>query len=375
VETLSLVAQLYAGRPRVVVTGAAGQDGYFLIGSLAGAGAEVLAIVRRGTDRERTGELRALGNVTIEECDAGDSIAAIVARVQPDYLFNLAGRSSVGESFHRPELTWQVNADWALRVLEAVREHSPETRVYQASSSEMFGWQERGEQGFDETTPLRPGSPYAAAKASAHMLCDVYRRAYGIRVACGILFNHESNRRSRGFLSHKVASHVTRLRALPDDERLSAPPLTVGNLQVRRDWGYAPEYAAGAALVAAQVALRNSRNGKAEPDAASSYRDYVLGTGALTSVQELVDTAFRVGGIPLRWRTDSNDPREWHALYEGTQSIAVLSDPSLFRAAEPLAICANPARARNELGWVASSGVKEFLTDMIFNNALAGRNA
>src|SRR5205823_1725903 len=161
----------------------------------------------------------------------------------------------------------------------------------------MFGSVAGGSVVHDESAALNPQSPYAAAKAAAHMLCGSYRESYGLRIACGILFNHESRRRGSQFLSRKVVDHVVALRAGEADR-----PLKLGNLKAERDWGFAPHYVEGMTQILRQVEIRGA------PDVAASYRDYVLGTGVLHAVWQLADRAFALTGFELEWVLDGSDP-------------------------------------------------------------------
>jgi GDPmannose 4,6-dehydratase len=241
-----------------------------------------------------------------------------------------------------------------VNLLDAVRKDSPETRFYQASSGEMFGFVPGGEIVHDEGSPLNPQSPYAASKAAAHLLCRSYRESYGIRVACGILFNHESHRRPPGFLTRKVVDHVEALRV-----RAADGPLRVGNLKARRDWGFAPDYVEGMMMILRQGSLRGVT------DAPAEYRDYVLGTGRLHHVWELIDCAFSLAGLRLEWDLAGEDPLRWHATFEQSGEPAVVADLELFRPADPAAIAADRSRAQAELGWEPREGLEVFLADML----------
>jgi GDPmannose 4,6-dehydratase len=353
-----------------VVTGAAGQDARYLIPELLRRGYEVHAFVRSdaaGAFDEKDAQLQVHAfDLASSSAAAADAIAAL----RPAVVFNFAGQSSVAASFERPHLSWALNAEWPAVLLDAIRRHSPETRVYQASSSEMFGCLPGESVVHDEQSAFRPQSPYAASKAAAHLLCGVYRQSFGIRVACGILFNHESRYRGEPFVTTKITRHVRALRALPASERDRFAPLRVGRLDVQRDWGWAAEYARGILMIADQIEARRARGGE-DADVASNYRDYVLGTGVLTSVRELIDRAFALGGVDLDWHVQADG--RGHALFAGTGVIAVESAPEFYRAAEPKAIQADPSRARNELGWRATPDIDVFLKDMIFDGEGAPR--
>ena len=336
-----------------IVTGASGQDGWYLVHRLLADGWTVYAAVRDVAATEA-----AFGNdprVRAVRRDLRDPgpIRALIGDVRPEEIYNLAGESSVAASFADPQATWESNAHVVVHVLDAVRNDSPDTLVYQASSGEMFGSIPGADVVHDESSALNPQSPYAAAKAAAHMLCRSYRESYGIRIACGILFNHESHRRGPQFLSRKVVDHVRKLRGGGASE-----PLALGNLKVQRDWGFAPDYVDGMISI-----LRQSR------DEAASYRDYVLGTGQLHHVWELVDRAFALGGFELSWELDGDDPRAWRARFAESGRRAIVVDPAFIRPADPRAIGADPSRARAELGWEPRVGLDPFLEDMLTADA------
>ena len=351
-----------------MVTGANGQDGYYLVERLLNEGSVVHATVRDKSRAKELSELTGAGSLTIHELDVTDAVAArrLIAELGPDELFNLAGHSSVSESFVDPTRTWHTNATAVHGLLEAIRQESPSTRFYQSSSTDMFGSFPGREIIHDETSPFMPESPYAAAKAGAHLLCDAYRRAFGLRIACGILSNHESRRRPPAFLTRKVTDHVRRLRDLLSAGEEPGEPLKVGNLAARRDWGFAPDYVDGMIRIGRQIAVRaETSGGPPEADAGPNYRDYVLASGQLHAVWELVDRAFVLAGLSLKWDRGSSDPANWSANLSDDDAVALVVDATLIRPADPTAIGANPARARDELGWQATSGLDRFLKDMI----------
>lgn len=354
--------------PVAIVTGAGGQDGYFLTERLLSEGYAVYATVHRAAGGDELLRIPGSGSLTVRVIDLGmpNLVASLIDEVQPDELYNLAGQSSVSVSFADPSATWRTNADAVQEILEAIRRHSPATHFYQSSSSEMFGSLPGMAVVHDEDSPLNPQSPYATAKAAAHLLCDAYRRAYGLRIACGILFNHESRRRPPEFLTRKVADHVKRIRFLAAEELRNAPPLAVGNLAAQRDWGFAPDYVDGIVRITRQIAVRaQTLRQPAQPDVGRSYTDYVLGTGQQHAVWELIDRAFALAELSLDWDRSADDPARWTARIHRTDTIAVVVDPRLMRPTDPLAILANPARAKRDLGWVPRTGIDRFLIDMI----------
>jgi GDPmannose 4,6-dehydratase len=337
-----------------IVTGATGQDGAFLVRRLLRDGWTVHAPVR--DPHAATLLFESNPRLIAVERDLRDPgpLAALVGELQPEELYNLAGESSVGASFDDPWATWETNAHVVVHLLDAIRRASPDTRFYQASSGEMFGSTPGGAVVHDESSALSPQSPYAAAKAAAHLLCGSYRESYGVRVACGVLFNHESHRRGPRFLSRKVVDHLHTLQR--DDTR---GLLSVGNLKAERDWGFAPDYVDGMLLILRQASLRGV------PDLASSYRDYVLGTGKLHAVWELIDRAFSLAGFDLTWSLDGDDALAWSAAFADTGEPAVVVDPAFVRPADPRAIGADPARIRADLGWEPRVGLDAFLLDML----------
>jgi GDPmannose 4,6-dehydratase len=337
-----------------VVTGATGQDGYYLVRRLLDDGWEVHAPVRDvSAVRTLFGPHERLHAVRRDIRDPGP-LVALVGDVRPEEFYNLAGESSVGASFADPRATWESNAHLVFHVLDAIRNDSPETRFYQASSGEMFGSVPGESVVHDETAALNPQSPYAAAKGAAHMLCRSYRESYDIRIACGILFNHESHRRGPQFLSRKVVDHVRALEA-----GTKTGPLALGNLKAQRDWGFAPDYVDGMFAILRQSAVRGVA------DEASSYRDYVLGTGRLHAVWELADRAFALAGFKLEWTLEGDEPTEWSAAFVDSGERAIVVDPAFIRPSDPKAIAANPARMAAELGWKPRAGLDVFLQDML----------
>jgi GDPmannose 4,6-dehydratase len=353
---------------QAIVTGAGGQDGYYLVRRLLREEIAVHAIVR---DAARCEDLRRLAHqdaLTIHELDLNDAdgYRQIIARIRPNEFYNFAGQSSVSASFTDPSATWRTNADAVQAMLEAIRLDSPTTHFYQSSSIEMFGAEPGGTAVQSEASPLMPQSPYAAAKAAAHVVCDAYRRAFDLRVAAGILANHESRRRPPTFLTRKVVDHVRGVRLAGPSRLAQSEPLAVGNLAAQRDWGFAPDYVDGIVRVLRQIDVRASTSGRpAEPDIGSNYRDYVLGSGRLHAVWELVDRTFALAGLDLDWDRGDPDPARWTAAFRATGRPAVVVDPDLIRPTDPVAIHADPSMARRELGWEPQPGLDRFLLDML----------
>jgi len=355
-----------------VVMGAAGQDGFLLATLLLQTGWIVHATVRQEVIPDFAhlpGNVRA--RLCVHQIDLLrlQPLLDLIKAVQPDEIYNLAGQSSVSRSFSDPLYTWKTNAESVVHLLECIRKSSSHTRFYQASSTDMFGIPPSGATVYDEDSALNPQSPYASAKAAAHLLCHSYREVYGLRIASGILSNHESHRRPLSFLSRKVVDHVMSVRNGADGGHGALPPLAVGNLKAQRDWGFAPDYVEGMVRVLRQIKTRSEVAGLAiEADEGNNYRDYLLATGTTHAVWELIDCAFTIGGFDLKWNLEGDDPIGWHANFRSTAAPAVVVDPYLLRAAEPVVIRVDPGRARKELGWTPRQGLEVFLTDMFTNS-------
>jgi GDPmannose 4,6-dehydratase len=290
---------------RALITGIAGQDGSYLAELLLDEGYEVFGVVRDPDARydNLAGIENRINLIRADLLDASSLVTAL-AESEPDEVYNLAAPSFVPMSWDQPVLTAQFAAVGVTSILEAIREAGPEIRFYQASSSEIFG--EPRETPQTELTPLAPVTPYGVAKAYAHFIVGSYRRRYGLFACSGILYNHESPRRPLDFVTRKIAHGVARIALGLDDE------LTLGNLEARRDWGYAPDYVRAMWLMLQQD----------EPS------DYVVATGVVHSVRELVECAFGQAG--LEWE---KHVRMDEALQRGKAELHdLVGDASLARA-------------------------------------------
>ena len=326
---------------RALVTGICGQDGSYLAEFLLAKGYEVHGIMRRSSslNTERLNGIYQDPHVPdyrlrlhYGDLEDGSSLAKLVDQIRPDELYNLAAQSHVRVSFDVPEYTVSTVALGTLRLLEAVRELG--CRFYQASSSEMFGGSAPPQ---NENTPFQPRSPYACAKVFAHQLCQNYRDAYGLYIACGILFNHESPRRSIPFVTRKITRAAARIKHGLDEK------LFLGNLNAKRDWGFAGDYVEAMWLMLQQDV----------PD------DYVIATGESHSVREWLDVAF--GALDLDWKS------------------YVEIDPRYFRPTEVDHLCGDASKAREKLGWRPKVVFRELVEMMVradeadVRSALAGR--
>lgn len=307
-----------------LILGVTGQDGYYLSKYLLSLGYKVYGMVR-DLESRLDNVAEALPNVSLLPGDMTDkeSIVQCLEAAHPDEIYNLAGLSSVGQSFESPELAMDTNCVGVVRLLEAVRlVGQTDIRLFQASSSEMYGDSSTGMQ--DESTALRPVSPYGVAKAAAHHLCRVYRDSYSLFISCGILFNHESVRRPDWFVTKKVATGAARIKL-----GLQAQ-LTLGNLDVRRDWGFAGDY-----VVAMHRMLQVSA-----PD------DFVIATGVDRSLRDFVRVAFESADIP-DWRD------------------RVVTDEKFFRAADITRTVGNSEKAKKVLGWAPSTDFRDLIGRMV----------
>ena len=313
-----------------LITGITGQDGSYLSELLLEKGYEVHGIVRRSSvpNTGRIEHLLAKNLVTLHEGDLSDSssIIRIMEEVQPDEVYNLAAQSHVGVSFDAPEYTGDVDALGVLRILESIHVLGLEkkTKVYQASTSELYGKVEECPQ--DENTPFHPYSPYAIAKQYGFWMCREYREAYGIFAANGILFNHESPRRGENFVTRKITLAASRIACGLQDH------LELGNLSSLRDWGYAKDYVECMWLILQQD----------EPD------DYVIATGVQHTVREFTSLAFHYAGIELEWRGEGMDEKGYDRK---TGKMLVCVNPKWFRPTDVVNLWGNPKKAKTKLGW------------------------
>lgn len=323
---------------RALITGITGQDGSFLAEFLLARGYTVYGLARRESWFRPNNASHLAGRVEIlfGDMTEGIDIASAVQDARPDEIYNLASQSRPGESWARAPETLMINGMAAIRLFETVRHACPGAKVYHASSSEMFGRTTEVPQ--DEGTPFNPQNPYAAAKVYAHQMARIYRESYGMFIATGILFNHESERRPLHFVTQKIA-YGAACAALgigdsPDLNERGRPiveqgRLALGNLEVARDWGHARDFVRAMWLILQQ----------AEAD------DFVVGTGIVHTLRDLCDAAY--AHVGLDWREH------------------VVSDPALVRPLETGRTVANPARARARLGWEPEIGFGQMVHGMV----------
>ncbi|HKD80903.1 MAG TPA: GDP-mannose 4,6-dehydratase [Candidatus Angelobacter sp.] len=308
---------------RALITGVTGQDGSYLAELLLEKSYEVYGMVRN-IRRDAHPRLAGVnGRIQFVEADLTDqsSLDRVVQQVHPDEIYNLAGQTFVPVAWSQPLLTMEITGMGALRLLEAIRRHSPKTRFLQASSSEIFGRTESAQQ--NENTRMQPNNPYGAAKLFAHHVTVNYRESYGMFACSCISFNHESPRRGVEFVTRKVAQQVARIKLGQADK------LKMGNLEGRRDWGFAGDYVRAMWMMLQQP----------QPE------DFVVATGVTHSVRDLLEVAFSYAGL------------DWEKHVE--------IDPELVRPAEPDPLCGDAGKAERLLGWRPSVSFRQLVEMMV----------
>jgi len=329
--------------PKVaLITGIRGQDGAYLAKLLLEKGYEVYGADRRSGEGGfwRLKELGIEKDVKIVYMDLLEftNILRTIEKIKPDEIYNLAAQSFVAASFEQPILTSDINSLGTLRLLEVIRTVKPDSKFYQASTSEMFG--KAKTLPLNEESYFYPRSPYAVSKLFAHWITVNYREAYNIFACSGILFNHESPLRGTEFITRKVSLAVARIKYGKQDK------LVVGNLDAKRDWGYAPEYVYGMHLM-----LQNDK-----PD------DFVLATGESHSVREFIEEAFKVAGFEIYWEGRGLEEKGRDAK---TGKVLVEISPEFYRPAEVDVLLGDYSKAKKILGWEPKMTFKELVRIMV----------
>lgn len=315
---------------KALITGITGQDGSYLAEFLLEKGYEVHGMVRRASisNTGRIDHLIRENKIHLHGGDMSDSssIVRIISQVRPDEIYNLAAQSHVQVSFEAPEYAGDVDALGVLRVLEAVRMLGLEKtcRIYQASTSELYGRVQEVPQ--RETTPFHPYSPYAVAKQYGFWIVKEYREAYGMFAVNGILFNHESERRGENFVTRKITLAAGRIACGLQDK------LFLGNLNSKRDWGYAKDY-----VECMWLMLQ-----------AKKPEDYVIATGVQHTVREFAALAFHYAGIELKWQGEGLEEK---GIDKATGKVLVEVSPDFYRPTDVVDLWGDPAKAKTELGW------------------------
>ena len=311
-----------------LITGITGQDGSYLAELLLDKGYEVHGLVRRSAEHNTQRIDHIISKLHLHESDMTDSSSLIrlIGEIQPDEIYNLAAQSHVGTSFDAAEYTGDVDALGVLRVLEAVHINHLEkkSRIYQASTSELFGKVEEVPQ--NENTPFHPFSPYAVAKQYGYWIIQEYKEAYGMFACNGILFNHESERRGENFVTRKITLAAGRIVCGLQDH------LELGNLDSKRDWGYAKDYVECMWLILQQD----------KPD------DYVIATGVQHTVREFTELAFKNDGIELEWKGHGLDEKGYD---KKTGKMLVCVNKEWYRPTDVVDLWGDPTKAKTKLGW------------------------
>jgi GDPmannose 4,6-dehydratase len=332
---------------KALITGITGQDGSYLAELLLNKGYEVHGMIRRSSSFN-TGRIDHLYNdqsiynskLFLHYGDLTDSsnLNRLLEKIQPSEIYNLGAQSHVKVSFEVPEYTAEVGALGTLRFLDAIKESGINTRLYQASTSELYGKVHEIPQ--DEETPFHPRSPYAVAKLYAFWSIVNYREAYGLYACNGILFNHESPRRGETFVTRKITRAVSRIKYGLQEN------LILGNLDAKRDWGYAPEFVEGMWLMLQQDAPQ----------------DLVLATGETHTVREFTDLAFSELGIDIQWHGHSENE---FGVDKETGKVLVKVDPNYFRPTEVDILLGNPVRAKKNIGWTPNTKFADLVKIMV----------
>lgn len=332
---------------KALITGITGQDGSYLAELLLEKGYEVHGIIRRSSSFN-TGRINHLYqdrhakdvSLFLHYGDLADSsnISRLIEKIQPDEIYHLGAQSHVKVSFDMPEYTADVTGLGTLRILDAIRESGVKTKFYQASSSEMFGLVQEVPQ--KETTPFYPRSPYGCAKVYGYWITKNYRESYGLFACNGILFNHESPRRGETFVTRKITRGLARIMHGLDET------LYLGNLDAKRDWGYAKDYVEGMWLMLQQET----------PD------DFVLATNETHTVREFIEESCRVLGVDLEWRGEGVNEK---GIDTKTGKAIIEIDPKYFRPAEVDLLIGDSSKAKKVLGWTPKTTFKDLVKLMI----------
>ena len=327
---------------KALITGITGQDGAYLSRLLIDKGYEVYGAFRRTAELnlDKLSFLKVddkIKYVPIELLELNNVYRAI-EKVQPDEIYNLGAQSFVQLSFEQPLFTADVTALGPLRLLEAIKDINPKIKFYQASSSEMFGKVQSVPQ--NEKTPFHPRSPYSVSKLFAHWATINYRESYNIFGCCGILFNHESPLRGTEFVTRKITLAIARIKQGLQKE------IRLGNLDAKRDWGYAAEYVEAMWLMLQQ----------------EQADDYVVATGETHSVREFLEIAFREAGIEIEWKGSGVKER---GIDTKTGKAVVVIDPEFFRPCEVDLLVGDYSKAKKQLGWVPKTTFKDLVKIMV----------
>lgn len=326
------------------IFGVTGQDGSYLAELLLDKGYEVHGIVRRSSsiNTKRIDHIYDNPNFKLHYGDMTDSLSIdnIIQKIKPDEVYNLAAQSHVAVSFEIPEYTGQVDALGVLKLLEACRKHCPNARIYQASTSELFGKVQETPQ--KETTPFYPRSPYGVAKIYAFWICKNYRESYNMFISNGILFNHESERRGETFVTRKITIGLAKWVK-------GGQPIELGNLDSKRDWGYAPDYVDGMYRI-----MQHDTPG-----------DFILATNETHTIREFVNEACKYIDVDAVWSGEGADEI---LVDKKSGRIIVKLNPKYLRPAEVELLLGDPTKVKDEIGWTPTVKFEELVKKMMFHD-------
>ena len=330
-----------------LIYGVTGQDGSYLAEFLLEKGYDVHGVIRRASTFN-TGRIEHIldePNFHFHHGDVTDAnnVNALISKLKPHEIYNLSAQSHVRVSFDLPHYTAEVDALGTLNILEAIRQHSPKTRIYQASTSELYGGMtyNRPETGYTEESPMHPRSPYGCAKIYAYWIMKNYRESYNMFASNGILFNHESERRGETFVTRKITIGLSQIFNGKKDT-----PLSMGNLDSLRDWGHANDYIKGMYLMLQQD----------EPD------DYILATNEVHSVREFIEICCERLGYDLEWHGKGEAE---YGVDKKTGNVLININPKYYRPAEVDYLLGDYSKAKKELGWQPEINFKELVTRML----------
>jgi GDPmannose 4,6-dehydratase len=334
---------------KALITGITGQDGSHLAELLLERGYEVHGIIRRSSSFNTSRIDNIFSRLKLHYGDLTDplNISNLISEIQPDEVYNLAAQSHVKVSFEIPYYTAQVDALGTLAILEAVKNHCPGCRIYQASTSELYGGMGYNMPltGYNESSPMHPRSPYGVAKLYGLWITKNYRESYGMYISNGILFNHEGERRGETFVTRKITKALGVIKNYIDHGHFDFPTLKLGNLDAKRDWGYAKDFVEGMWMMLQ----------------AESPDDYVLATGETYSVREFIEEACKISGLNITWV--GSGVSEKAILDNGITIIEV--DEKYYRPAEVSHLLGDATKARTELGWNPKVRFKELVKIMM----------
>lgn len=321
---------------KALITGITGQDGSYLAELLLSKGYEVHGIIRRSSsiNTDRIDHIYPLLKLHYGDLTDPLAISNLMFQIMPDEVYNLGAQSHVKVSFEQPYYTGQVDGLGTLVILEAVKNHCPKARVYQASTSELYGGigDNMPETGYTETSKMHPRSPYGVAKLYGKWICQNYRESYGMHITNGILFNHESERRGETFVTRKITIALANIVKQIINGKRVLEPLKLGNLYSKRDWGYAPDFVESMWLMVQ----------KDNPD------DYVISTGETHSIKEFIDIAVKECGLNIKWIGEGENEFAMNLI---TGDVIVQIDKRYFRPAEVDTLLGDYSKAKKVLGW------------------------